>query len=114
MEIAGEKYKVSYNNSTATVSCEGIMNERGKEGYKPITDLFEKVVNEDAGIVILDVRNLEFLNSSGITAIGGFVIRLRNKGVSKFVIHCTQKYTWQERSMKGIKKLMPDLEIKID
>jgi hypothetical protein len=114
MEVAGEKYKVNYDSSIATLTCEGMMNERGKEGYKSVSELFENVVNQEAEVITMDIRNLEFLNSSGITVIGGFVIKLRNKGKSKFVIHCTKKYTWQERSMKGIKKLMPDLELKID
>ncbi|MEZ4529185.1 MAG: hypothetical protein R2941_25005 [Desulfobacterales bacterium] len=61
---------------------------------------------------MLDVRELEFLNSSGITTIGGVVIRLRKKGGIQLLIQCSDKHSWQSRSMTGLQKLMPDsLEI---
>ncbi len=115
MEVTGEKYNVSYDAITATIICEGIMDLRGKEGYHSVSKLFEDAIAKEPETVTLDIRKLEFLNSSGITTLGaGLVIKLRNKGASGLVIHCSRKYTWQERSMKGLKRLMPALEMKFD
>lgn len=115
MQIADENYKVTYNSSTGTITCEGIMDLRGKEAYKPVAKLFQNVVDETPETIVLDIRNLEFLNSSGITTIGaGLVIKVRKKGVSKVVVHCSKAFSWQERSIKGIMKLMPDLNLKFD
>ncbi|RLC12713.1 MAG: hypothetical protein DRI57_17405 [Deltaproteobacteria bacterium] len=113
MEVTGEKYNIRYDSPTGTIVCGGIMDMRGKEGYKEVAELFEKVVNEEPETVTLDIRKLEFLNSSGITTIGAkLVIRLRNKKVSKLVIRCSKAYPWHEKSVKGLTKLMPALEVR--
>jgi len=109
MEVQGDKFKVAYQIEPVTVTCSGMLDMRGKEGYKEILELFDKAVAEtDSGkTVTLDVKELEFLNSSGITTIGGFIIKLRNKGEIRLLIRCSNNHSWQARSMKGLEKLMP-------
>lgn len=115
MEVVGKKYSVRFDTQTATISCTGILDVRGKEGYQPIVDLFDAVVDLQPELITLDVRQLEFLNSSGITAIGsGLVIKVRNKGFSRLAIRCSDKFPWQKRSMKGISKLMPGIELRFE
>lgn len=81
MQIKGEKYHVGYNPETSTIFCEGMLNLRGKDGYKDIANLFDQVVKQNhSAKITVDVRELEFLNSSGITTLGGFIIKLRKKG----------------------------------
>ncbi|MDM8526104.1 hypothetical protein QUF80_22240 [Desulfococcaceae bacterium HSG8] len=117
MQVTGEKgeYRVAYDAATGTISCEGTLDLRGKEGYRPIAELFEKVTDEAPETITLDIRQLEFLNSSGITTIGsGLIIKARKKGASKMAVSCSKKYTWQERSIRGLSKLMPGMELKFD
>jgi hypothetical protein len=115
MEVVGRKYSVRFDAQTATISCSGILDVRGKEGYQPIVDLFDAVVDLQPELITLDVRQLEFLNSSGITAIGsGLVIKVRNKGCSRLAICCSDLYPWQKRSMQGIGKLMPGIELRFE
>jgi hypothetical protein len=114
MQIQGDKFKVAYHAESVTVVCAGMLDMRGKEGYKEIIEMFERVVAETVSgrTVTLDVKGLEFLNSSGITTIGGFIIKLRNKGEIRLLIQCSNRHSWQARSMKGLEKLMPEgLEI---
>ncbi|HAO22937.1 MAG TPA: hypothetical protein DCQ37_22300 [Desulfobacteraceae bacterium] len=110
MAIRENKYQANYDSQTATVVCKGTLDLRGKDGYKEIAELFDHVVNQPdlPTDITLDVRELEFLNSSGITTLGGFIIKLRNKGGARLIVKCSNKYSWQERSMKGLEKLMPD------
>jgi hypothetical protein len=115
MEVVGRKYSVRFDAQTATIFCTGILDVRGKEGYQPIVDLFNAVIDLQPELITLDVRQLEFLNSSGITAIGsGLVIKVRNKGCSRLAICCSDQYPWQKRSMKGISKLMPGIELRFE
>lgn len=117
MRIHGERYDVHYDPATARVSCSGILDLRGKQSYKDIAELLDNAVNQEPPpeIMTLDVRKLEFLNSSGITTLGGFVIKLRNKGGIRLIIRCSDKISWQERSMKGLTRLMPEgLEVSFE
>ncbi len=115
MRVKGEHYEVVYDDSTSSIVCTGKMDLRGKEGYMPIAKLFEDVIEKKPATITLDIRNLRYLNSSGITTIGaGLIIKARKKGGIGIVVHSTKEYSWQYRSMKGIVKLMPGLEVKID
>jgi len=114
MEINGEGYDVRYDQGEATVICSGSFDLRGKEGYGEIVKLLGQVVDEGKPIMNLDLREVEFLNSSGITTLGGFIIKLRDKKVSRLCVLCSSKYTWQSRSMRGLQKLMPDMSIEFE
>ncbi len=115
MELIDEKFSVQYDASNGKISCKGIMDLREKKGYQPLANLFDEVVEQSPQIITLDIRQLEFLNSTGITVIGsGLVIKIRNKALSKLVIHCSKDFPWQSRSMKGISKLMSDIELRFD
>ncbi|MGE0087350.1 MAG: STAS domain-containing protein [Desulfococcaceae bacterium] len=114
MQVQGDKYSITYQSETETVRCAGFLDLRGKDGYKDIADLLDKVAARSPSPekIILDVKDLEFLNSSGITTIGGFVIKLRKKEGIRLLIQCANKHSWQSRSMTGLQTLMPgSLEI---
>jgi len=109
MEIKGEKYNIAYDMENATIFCSGTLDFRGKEGYREMAALLEKAVNSESPRIILDIRELEFLNSSGITTLGGFIIKIRKKGASHLTIRGSKKYSWQARSVKGLQKLLPSM-----
>ncbi len=113
MQTEGENYSVRYERDKVMVKCVGCLDLRGKEGYGPIAELFGKVIEQHSApsTLILDLRDLEFLNSSGITTIGGFIIKIRNKGGVGLRILCADRHTWQGRSMRGLQKLMEGVEI---
>ncbi len=110
MNVQIDKHSVTYDPDTATISCSGFLDLRGKDGYKNIASLLDMVVSQTPvpETIILDIRELEFLNSSGITTLGGFVIKLRNKGGIRLIVKCSEEYSWQAKSIKGLSKLMPN------
>ncbi len=113
MEITENKYTLRYDASTFTIICEGIMDLRDKGDYASLLDLFSDVIDQEPETITFDMRGLKFLNSSGITAIGvGLVLKTRNKGMSKLVVRCSEKYEWQEKTMRIISKLMPGIVLK--
>jgi len=112
MEVLGKKFGVRFDMKTATIRCYGIFDGQGKEEYRAIVGLFKEVVDLAPKLITLDVREVEFLNSSGISAIGsGLMIPVRTKGESRLAIHCSTEFPWQRRSMEGLARLMPDVEL---
>lgn len=109
MEIQESAYSVLYDAGTHTVKFKGIFNIRGSEGYSEITAMLNKIEAQlsPPAEVVLDIRELEFLNSSGITAMGRFVIKLRQKTQVSVTVLCSNEQSWQEYSMKGLERLMP-------
>jgi len=114
MEVKDNNYKITYNPETGIIVCAGSFELRGKEGYAEIAELFKNVVESKAPLIILDMKELEFLNTTGITTLGGFIIGVRKKGESRLKIIGSRQYSWQARSLKGLRKLMPNMELEFE
>ncbi len=110
MELQGDKFRITYNAESATVTCAGTVDMRGKTDINKVVELLLTMwllEHSSDSVITLDVKELEFLNSSGITSVGGFIIKIRNKGGIRLAVRCSDNYSWQARSMKGLQKLMP-------
>lgn len=109
MEITTEDYSVKYDADTATVHWQGIMRLDSKE-YKSIAQFLEKIAALELPQITLDLRELEALNSSGITTLGRFLFNVGRKKTTKLLIQGDQDVAWQENSVKHFQKLVPKLQ----
>ncbi len=116
MEIISQDYHVVYREETATVVCEGTFLLSGTEEYAPILQLLNTTADAQPtqGRLTLDLRNLEFLNSSGINTFTKFVIQVRNQQHIQLVVRGYENIPWQARLLKNLQRLMPTLELLLD
>jgi hypothetical protein len=113
MEIKGDNYSVSYDENDTSIFCKGSFRLRGADEYDPIIKLLNDVAAAEPAQIILDLRELEFLNSSGINMLSKFVINVRKKGASDLTVKGSQSYPWQSKSLKNLQRLMPNLVLEI-
>lgn len=111
MEIKTEDYRINYDNKATTIYCQGSLRLNGMEEYAPIATLFNEIAELAPPLVILDLRKLAFLNSSGISVLSKFVIRIRQKKHVQMVVQGSQQIPWQEKSLSNLQKLMPSLKL---
>jgi len=111
MEIETNDYHIYYNTETATIICNGSLRLKGGEEYTPIADILEQVVELSSEKITLDLRELKFLNSAGITMISKFVINVRDKENIQLAIEGSKKIAWQRKSLLILKKLMPNSQL---
>jgi hypothetical protein len=105
-----EDYTIQYNPETKTVVIRGYLRLEGIEAYEPIRRfLLETAQAEDTCTV--DLQELEFLNSSGISMLSMFVVAMRDQNHTHLTFRGSNKVLWQTRSLKNLKRLMPKLEI---
>lgn len=110
VEIKEEEYLVRFTGDPATVSLEGSFMLNGNEEYKPVFDLLMQSANEyDA--VIIDLRAMEFLNSSGINTLTRFVIQVRNAQSTQLTVKGYEDIPWQTRLLKNLSRLLPAITI---
>ena len=57
--------------------------------------------------VLLDVRDLNFMNSSGILTLVRWITRLKNEPVYQLVLDYDRNVTWQRTSIPTLAKLAP-------
>jgi hypothetical protein len=114
MEIRTDDYYMEYNATTATISCQGSLRLKGVEEYTPIVGLFEQVMECPPQKIIFNLRGLKFLNSAGINVISKFVISVREKQDIQMIIQGSTKIPWQSKSLKNLRRLMPELQLELE
>jgi hypothetical protein len=112
MDITHADYQVNYDEEKAIVKCQGSFRLHGEE-YEPILGLMLKAADAKPDTLTLDVRELQFLNSSGINTLAKFIIQVRKHDVSQVVIQGSTQFPWQEKSLKNLQRLLPGLQMEI-
>lgn len=113
LEVKNNEYRVRYNSETQTVTFQGELQLNGMDEYAPIVMLLDKVVNQEPSVLTLDLRKLEFLNSSGMNVLLSLVIKVRNKQTVQLVVEGSETVSWQSRSLNNIRRLMPTAQLHI-
>ena len=114
MEIKGENYTIGYESDTATVNFQGSLRLVGMAEYKPIIEILDSAIAENPSTITLNLRELHFLNSSGISMLSKFVIGIRKKKTISIVVKGSKKIPWQGKSLKNLQRLMPQLTLELE
>ena len=114
MKIQSEDYSICYDPVTETVSCRGSLRLNGVDEYAPIVQLLDDLAEQEPPTITLNLRELEFLNSSGINVLSKFVIKVRQKKTIHMVVKGSKTIPWQGKSLKNLQRLMPSLKLELD
>lgn len=117
MEINCQDYQVAYDKDALTVTLQGELALMGMGEYPPIAKLLSQALDDatqqQSEYLTLDLRNLKFLNSSGINIISKFVIKVRRAKGVKMIIKGSDSIPWQEKSLVNLKRLLPSMVVEI-
>ena len=113
IRMAGESYDIRCDEGAREVIFNGTLRLSGMEEYQPILDLMRRCLCDGGAHAVLNVKGLEFLNSSGITMFSRFIIDARQQPDLQVKIVCSELIPWHARSLKNLQRLMPALEIEM-
>ncbi|RRR65962.1 MAG: hypothetical protein EI684_21630 [Candidatus Viridilinea halotolerans] len=115
VQIQGEEYMVEYDPASHTLTLRGTVRLQNSDEYAPITELLQTAHDaaSAAGQLTLDFRQLQFLNSSGISMISKFVINGRKQNRVPLRVLGSQEIYWQQKSLANLQKLWPKVVIEI-
>lgn len=111
--ISGESFEVRLEEDNQTVSFKGALRLSGMEDYAPILEMLKGTLSNPQAPIVFDVRELDFLNSSGITMFSRFVIEARERADVSLQFLASEAIPWQSRSLKNLQRLMPSLQITV-
>lgn len=110
MELKTNDYSIWHDPASSTVFFRGFLRLDGMEEYKPLMELLLDAVDQSSHFN-LNLKELEFLNSSGISMLSMFVVKVRDRGNVQLVLQGSDKILWQTRSLKNLQRLMPSLKL---
>jgi hypothetical protein len=111
--IQGESFEIRLEESNNTVLFKGALRLSGMEDYAPILDMLKGTLLNRSAPIVLDLRELDFLNSSGITMLSRFVIEARDQAGISLYFFASESIAWHARSLKNLQRLMPALTIRL-
>lgn len=113
-EIKGQDYSIQYDRESVTVYFQGELSLGGPADYAPIVQLLDEVANPEPSTITLNLKKLEFLNSSGISMFSKFVIAVRKKKTIQLLVVGSNDVPWQQKSLKNLEKLLPTLKLELE
>lgn len=114
MDIQTKDYTIEYDRATQTVTCCGSFRLSQMEEYAPIVDLLNEVADSSPNTITLDLRKLEFLNSSGISIVSKFALKVRQLKNIQIAVQGSKQIPWQGKSLKNLQRLMPSLHLELE
>lgn len=111
--IEGTDYVVEFDPGRNCVNFRGELSLGGPQEYSPIRELLEAVAEEEPENMTINLRELHFLNSSGISMLSKFVIGLRKRKKIQLTILGSEEIPWQKKSLKNFQKFLPGLKLEI-
>lgn len=113
-EIKGTDYRVQYIPESLTVKIEGELSLTGSADYAPIAQLLHEIAELNPPTLTLNLKKLEFLNSSGISMLSKFAIAMRKKNTIQLAVVGSEKIPWQRKSLQNFLKLCPNLQLTLE
>ncbi len=109
-ETDTEDYQIWYEPKTQTFFLQGFLRLDGMAEYQYIMDAMLEAMG-DASEFTINLENLEFLNSSGISMLSMFVVKVRTKKTVQLNLRGSKGILWQTKSLRNLQRLMPSLKL---
>lgn len=113
-ELLGEYYSVVYDADAVIVKFSGQLVLRGYAEYEPIMELLMGIAATKPAFITLDLRDVSFLNSSGINMLSKFLLSLRQQTETQIVILGSKTILWQKKSLRNMPKLLSTVQLKLE
>ncbi|WP_413206530.1 slr1659 superfamily regulator [Rhodospirillum sp. A1_3_36] len=108
--IDGATYKVERDDEQGRVTLSGTLRLNGLTEYEPLAQILRDGLDHYPTLT-LDLRKLDFLNSSGIAMLSKFVIEARDRDDHVLSIVGSKAVAWQGKSLVNLRRLMPTLAL---
>ena len=111
MTIEGKTYTVTYDETTVTLTFQGVLRLQNVAEGAPITQLLNEMAASAPEVIILDFVQLQLMNSTGLSIMTKFMFKMRDQNASKVILRASEKHFWQKDLIRGLHRFMPESEL---
>lgn len=108
---------MKFHSDDFTINCEGrsaklagVMRLQSPNAYEEPFEPIHSEIQSPEGQYVLDISNLTFLNSSGVSALARLILLARQHNTPVSVV-CSNDIPWQGKTIPSLQKLYAELEI---
>ena len=112
MRLENGNYRVRFDQTSNTVFLIGTLRLQGREEYQQINGLLIDAAESSDGALTIDMQDLEFLNSSGISTLSLFIIEMRKREKTIRIVG-NSEISWQSKSIHNFQRLYPGAVVEI-
>jgi len=114
MEVRETEAVVRFAPESGTVFFSGALRLANVKAYDNVVKLMHDAAAQVQGPLVLDFKELKFLNSSGITAVSLFVVGARKAGTPQLRLVGAKTTAWQQKSLANFQMLWKDMAVVIE
>jgi anti-anti-sigma factor len=111
MKIENEDFKIKYEPSSNTVRFYGSLRLNDLSEFNKIKNMMLDVYELDIPELILDLRDLEFMNSAGISTLCKFVFEVKDRHKKPLKVVGNKDILWQQKSLENLKIIWDEIHI---
>lgn len=114
MEVRETEALVRFAPESGTVFFSGALRLANVRAYDNVVKLMHDAAAQVQGPLVLDFKELKFLNSSGITAVSLFVVGARKANTPQLRLVGARTTAWQQKSLANFQMLWKDMAVVIE
>ncbi len=111
-EKSRQSYAIQVAEDFSRVLLRGYLRLQKRPDYQKVLDTLREAAQRSPGSLEIDVRELRFLNSPGITALAGFLRGMRDIG-KKIVITGSKTFAWQSKTLDSFSRLFDNVIVNL-
>jgi hypothetical protein len=107
IEIETNNYHIVHDLENTTIRLQGGLRLESTKEYVPIMQMFDQLIDQEPPLITLHLRDLSFINSSGINILHKFILKVEQKKTSQLVVQASQRHAWQHKVLMSLQRVMP-------
>ncbi len=114
MVLQTNEYSIAFDAVESRVVFRGALRQPGNREYASLKELLRTIHDREPEQLVLDFRDLQYLNSSGLGTIGQFIVEAREADKVMLILEGSAAYPWQGRTFRTFQRLWPKVKVTIE
>ncbi len=105
-----QSYSIEAAEDSSRIILRGTLRLQKRTDYETILLMMRKAALGSTEKFEIDLRDLQFLNSPGISTLIGFLVEMREAG-KKIRIRGSRTVLWQDKNLEGFSRLFQNVVV---